>query len=137
MRYREACNKIPQAQYESHIIRPMIESCSNPEFVYDIRGESKYQSLFQYHGEDIYDIRRQSFLEFMIRFSAHRIRETINKTRARLVALSDSQMLLVYDERIDAFNRNHGTETLETPEGFFHSAWTVYKASLQDPRYFF
>jgi len=135
-RYRRACNAIFRDQYEKELIGPLTEELRIPEFIKDPSVGSRYRSLFQDHGIANVDVRRQSYLEYIVRISPRRMRTALNNVRTRLVALNEDGMLRDFQEWIDSFDALHEHETLQMPQGFFSSVWNVYKATMQDPSYF-
>ena len=72
-----------------------------------------------------------------MRISPRRLRTALNNVRTRLAALNEDGMLRDFQEWTDSFDALHEHETLQMPQGFFSSAWNVYKATMQDPSYFF
>ena len=50
---------------ESSVIRPLANILCHPEFPVDDAAGSRYATLFERHGVEQFDNRRQSFLEYL------------------------------------------------------------------------
>ena len=122
---------------EADIIKPLTDEFQNPEFSRSLNLGSRYVNLFDLHGQQEYDTRRQSFLESMSRISMRRMRASLERIRGRIESLRDRNMLAAFQEWTMSFQALHDNHTLDMPEGFLAAAWSTYKATLQDPRYYF
>ena len=114
----------------------MTERFRNPVLLKDSQIRSRYESVFQNHGEADFDIRRQSFLESMVRLSSRRMQVGLESVRTRLQTLGDDLMLQAFQEWTTSFDAMHESETLEMPVGFLNAVWNVYKETMKDSRYF-
>ena len=62
-RCRETCNGIFQRSYEVEMISLLTKRFRNPHFLKELHSGSRYNGLFENHGQADFDIRRESFLE--------------------------------------------------------------------------
>ena len=114
----------------------MTEEFGNPEFVKDSQIGSRYESLFERHGQQANDIRRQSYLESMVRLSSRRMKRVLERIRIRLET-GDEWMLQTFQEWITSFEALHEMQILQMPEGFLNPVWDVYKETMKHPEYYF
>ena len=114
----------------------MTEEFGNPEFLKDSQIGSRYESLFERHGQQANDIRRQSFLESMVRLSSRRMKRVLERIRIRLET-GDEWMLQTFQEWITSFEALHEMQILQMPEGFLNAVWDVYKETMKHPEYYF
>ena len=119
------------------MISPLTERFRKQELLKDSQIGSRYESLFQNNGQADFDIRRQSFLESMVRLSSRRMQVGLESVRTGRQTLGDDLMLQAFQEWTTSFDAMHESETLEMPAGFLNAVWNVYKETMKDPSYFF
>ena len=133
-KYQTLCNSVFRRHLEEAIIQPLVTAFDIIDFEYSTDPSSRYQSLFFGYGEQSYDTRRMSVLEWIPLWRSDELSDYLDNLCLDLGPHTESAQT-IQDWKATFFSLRHRLP--QVPPNYAEDVFGIYKKVVLYNSYYF